>query len=482
MNLKPSNTLVKNSLNAHTWLGLTIGALMYLVCLSGAVVVFFEEFERWEQPNIAEYSDYTHQQISKSVDQFVGRVDKIPESIYVVLPTEAVPRIHVASDSKEWFVDQDGSLSEPVKKGWTHMLKELHIQLHLPQTLGIIIVGALGAMLCGLIVSGLFAHPRIFKDAFSLRLGGSKRLEQADIHNRLSVWGTPFYFMIGLTGAFIGLVGVLIAVVAPIKFGGDRNAVVASVYGGDPKIERKVEPINYQRAFDELAKIEPNATPIYLVAQHLNTHKQYLEIAATLPNRLIYSEMYRFHSDGTFIDYQGLSDGPTGRQVAYSVYRLHFGHFDNGWVKILYGILGLALTVISATGINIWLARRKFESFINHAWIGFVWGTPLALAVSYICGAIGVSFTGAFWSLLIVCMAITVISKRSSRMKTALQVATSISLIFCVAVYYASFGSLALNQAALQINLGLLVIAIFLAYLAFSKVKATGHKLATATN
>ena len=480
MKFKPSNSLVKNSLNAHTWLGLTVGALMYLICLSGAIVVFFEEFERWEQPAIQEYSDYSHQQITKAVDQFTQKVDKVPESIYVVLPTEAVPRIHISGDGKEWFVNQDGNLSEPVTEGWTHMLKELHVQLHLPQTLGLIVVGALGAMLCALIITGLLAHPRIFKDAFTFRIGGSKRLEQADIHNRLSVWGTPFYLMIGLTGAFIGLVGVLIAVVAPIFFEGDRNAVVDSVYGSDPKIEHPLEPINYQRAFDELAKLEPEATPIYLVAQNLNTEKQFLEIAATLPNRLIYSEMYRFRSDGTFIDYQGLSDGPTGRQVAYSVYRLHFGHFDSGWVKILYGILGLALTIISATGINIWLARRKFESFINHAWSGFVWGTPFALTISYIVGVLEFSFTGAFWGLLIISMLVAVISKNAQAMKTALQLATSIGLVLCVAIYFAKFGSLALNHAALQINLGLLVTAVILAYLSFSKLKTSSRKLITA--
>ncbi|MCW8880569.1 MAG: PepSY domain-containing protein, partial [Kangiellaceae bacterium] len=441
MNLKPSNNLVKNSLNAHTWLGLTVGAVMYLICLSGAVVVFFEEFERWEQPNVEEYSQYSHQQITAAINEFTQRVDKIPESIYVVLPTEAVPRIHISADGKEWFVSQDGKLSEPVKEGWTHMLKELHVQLHLPQTFGIIVVGSLGAMLCGLIISGLLAHPRIFKDAFTFRIGGSKRLEQADIHNRLSVWGTPFYFMIGLTGAFIGLVGVLIAVVAPAHFNGDRNAVVDSVYGGDPIIERKAESINYQKAFDELTKINPDAMPIYLVAQHLNTEKQFLEIAATLPNRLIYSEMYRFHSDGSFINYQGLSDGPVGRQVAYSVYRLHFGHFDNGWVKILYAILGLALTVISATGINIWLARRKFESFINHVWSGFIWGTPLSLAMSYIIGIYGSHFVAVFWFCLAVCMGLSFWIRNISKTKFFLQASTSVALLICLLTYYLNFGS-----------------------------------------
>ena len=67
----------------------------------------------------------------------------------------------------------DGSLGEPVAHDWTHLLLNLHIYLHLPSTLGLIVVGALGAMLFGLIVSGFLAHPRIVKDAFRLRLGGS---------------------------------------------------------------------------------------------------------------------------------------------------------------------------------------------------------------------------------------------------------------------------------------------------------------------
>lgn len=46
-----------------------------------------------------------------------------------------------------------------------------------------------------------------------------------------------------------------------------------------------------------------------------------------LPGRLVYSEIYRFTLDGEYINHQALSDGPAGRQLAYSVYRLHFGQF-----------------------------------------------------------------------------------------------------------------------------------------------------------
>ena len=76
------------------------------------------------------------------------------------------------------------------------------------------------------------------------------------------------------------------------------------------------------------------------------------------------------------------SDGPVGRQVIYSSYRIHFGNYGGVPVKILYGLLGLSLTVISATGINIWLARRKTRDYLNDLWIGTIWGAPAALALT----------------------------------------------------------------------------------------------------
>lgn len=460
MKFSLSNTLVKSSLNGHSLLGITLGALMYLICLSGTVVVFFEEFERWEQPNIEEFSYFNAKQIEESVGQFLQKATKVPESLYVVLPTEAVPRVHVSGDDQEWFVSQQGKLLDPPKEGWTHMLKELHVNLHLPQTLGIIIVGAFGAMLCGLIISGILAHPRIFKDAFIFRRGGNLRLEQADIHNRLSVWGTPFYFMIALTGAYIGLVGLLIALIAPIEFDNNREAVVDLVYGADPIINETPQAINYQGIIETLELTNPKAKAIYWVIQNINSPNQFVEIAATIPGRLVYSELYRFKSDGTLINHQGLSDGPTGRQLAYSVYRLHFGHFYSGWVKVFYAILGIALTVISATGVNIWLAKRKHKSFLNDAWIGFIWGIPLALVISAIVSIFGFSSTAIFWLIVLSAVFASVLT-RSSSTKRVLVTLSGASLLGLLISYLTQFESLETNPAAMFINLGLFCIAIF---------------------
>ena len=207
MKLKLSSGLIKQMAAAHSVVGLALCALLYVVCLSGSLAVFFEEFERWEQPLVPEFRDYSPRQIDRAVTAFLDRVETRPEKLFIVLPRDDMPRMHLSGDGQEWYVNPDGSLGEPPAEGWTLMLLHLHNHLLLPETLGLIITGSLGAMLCGLIITGLLSHPRLVKDLFRLRLNRQERLRQADIHNRLSVWGLPFYLMFGLTGAFFGLVG-----------------------------------------------------------------------------------------------------------------------------------------------------------------------------------------------------------------------------------------------------------------------------------
>jgi len=461
MRIYPSNTMVKQLLQSHSWIGLVVGALMYLICLSGTIVVFFETLERWEQPNIEEYETLSPSAIDLAVEQFLSRVDQVPDSLYVVLPTEALPRAHVSDGDNEWYVDADGMLLDPPVEGWTTMLKSLHINLHLPETLGIILVGILGVMLCGLVVSGIFSHPRILKDAFKFRLFSSTQLAHVDLHNRLSVWGLPFHFMIGLTGAYIGLVGIVIAIAAPIMFQGDRQAVIDEVYGGDPVVNQPVVDIRIGASLDTLESTAPGATPIYMVFQNLGTTQQFVEIAATLPGRLIYSEIYRFDVQGNSINHQGLSDGPIGRQVAYSVYRLHFGHFDGVWVKVIYLVLGFALTIIAVSGINIWLVKRKYISWLNFAWDGFVWGLPVAMVFSASASLFypPIAVLG-FWSVVIASLVAALMIKNLDTIRSTLQAMLAFGLILLVVCHNILFPFQQLSSISWQVNTVFLVLAV----------------------
>ena len=452
--MKTNNkTFFKRMLGAHSGLGLAVSVLMYIICLTGTIAVFFQEFERWEQPAVAEYNFLPATAMANAVDNFYREVDSHEKPLYVVLPTESLPRAHVSDGEHEWWLNVDGSLSEEVASHWTHLLTQLHVNLHIPNNIGLVIVGILGVILTALIVSGLFAHVRILKDAFRLRWGGTGQQQQIDLHNRLSVWALPFHFVIAVTGAFFGVVGLLIFAATSIYYQGDQQALINDVYGGDPVITAHSNQINFEQALKNLTEIAPAAKPIYAVIQKPKTDMQYLEIAAEFSDRLIYSEMYRFDATGKYLDHQGFSDGPISRQVIYSVYRIHFGSFGGYLVKIAYIVLGLSLTVVCVTGINIWLNKRGLVNWINYAWSAFVWGVPLALTASAISAIlIEQSELFAFISTLVVAVSWSLHRKHVNQINRTLIRLLLLALILLLSTYATVHSQYILTSAAMIIN------------------------------
>lgn len=464
MNWRPSfSIVVKQSLASHAWLGLFCGGLMYLICLSGTLVVFYQELERWEQPEVAESLRYHPAVVQRAVADVLDRLSSTPTHLYVGLPTPASPRIAVSTDKEHeaWFAGADGALAEPVAHDWTHLLQNLHIYLHLPSTLGLLVVGALGALLFGLVISGFLAHPRIFKDAFHLRLGGSLHLEQADLHNRLSVWGAPFHLVIALTGAYFGLAGVLFVLLGAAFHGGDTEAATAAIYAAEPAVQKTARVPDVARALRQIDAVIPAGTsPSFITVHEAGTAKQFVEFEVVHPQRLIWAEYYRFDGDGEYLGRSDYSDGPIGRQVIYSSYRVHFGNFA-GWPgKILYGLLGLSLTIVSATGVNIWLAKRRTRDYLNDLWTGTIWGAPMALALTAVTTVVlGIPSTVLFWLALVGALAWALYVGQPVLVKRDLSALTALLITVLLAGYLARFDAGGLPLVAWWINGGLLAIA-----------------------
>lgn len=463
------STIVKKSLAGHAWLGLVGGGLMYLICLSGTLAVFYQEWERWEQPEVHELQRADPASVQRAVATVLGRLPAPPPHLYVGLPTEAMPRVTVSTDDEHqsWFVAPDGSLGEPVAHDWTHLLLNLHIYLHLPATLGLTVVGALGAMLLGLIVSGFLAHPRIVKDAFRLRLGGSMHLEQVDLHNRLSVWGAPFHVVMALTGAYFGLAASLFFLLGAAFHGGDTEAATAAIFAAEPKVQGDAGSPNVERALREIGRVIPagaaGTSPSFMTVHDAGTPTQFIEVEVVQPGRLIWAEYYRFDANGSYVGRSDYSDGPVGRQVIYSSYRIHFGNFGGVPVKILYGLLGLSLTVISVTGINIWLARRKTRDYLNDLWIGTVWGAPAALALTAVTEILlNVPSTALFWISLLASIAWALRSKDPARARRDLCATAAALLGVLVVGYLLKFDTTRLAVAAWWVNGALAATAIIM--------------------
>lgn len=191
-----------------------------------------------------------------------------------------------------------------------------------------------------------------------------------------------------------------------------------------------------------------------------------MEFYVQQPGLLAWSENYRFDTSGNYLGTAGYTEGGA-RQVMYSVYRLHFGHFGGFLTKLFYVVLGLSLTVVAATGINIWLEKRKYRDALNLIWPGVIWGTPLTLALAaFVQVILHLPAAPVFWGGLVVTMTAGLFLRDEQRYKRWLQLLTAAVLFLLVLTYSVKFGSAALSVAALPGSGVLVGIAVAFLYAA----------------
>lgn len=385
-----SRQTVERSLSAHAAIGLLASALLYLVCLTGTVLVFYEEWQRVEQPAAPEMDAVSPDAVQRGVAAVLATEKGKARTthLYVHLPVDALPRATITTDTQAVHLDSKGAIAAPEENSWAEFLLALHYTLLLPPTVGIIIVGALGVTMIALSVTGILAHPRIFRDAFRFRARDTGGVGLADWHNRIGVWTLPFSLAIALTGAVIGL-GTLNGYGLAVSFyGGDIEAAYTPIFGGEGKADTHPAPVpDVAAALRTMTARFPEVTPSYVVVRDPLTAGQHVQVIAIHPRRLIYGENYDFDAAGRFVKTTGLSDGAIGQQFAASNYDLHFGNFGGLPVKIAYFVFGLAVTIMIGTGVSIWLGKRRRRGVdsvrMANMWSAVVWGTPAALALCF---------------------------------------------------------------------------------------------------
>lgn len=412
----------KKSLSAHAAIGLIAGALLYIVSLTGTVAVFYQELQRVEQPVAPEMFSIAPDAVQRGVEAVLASEAGKPVTthLYVHLPVEQLPRATVTTDTQALHLAPDGTIAGREEIAWSDFLVQLHYTLNLPALVGITIVGILGVMMLALVVSGVVAHPRIFRDAFRLRARNGNGTGLADWHNRLSVWTLPFSVAIALTGALIGLASVAAYAIAADDYQGDVEAVYGPIFGEEGEPDPRPAPApNVAGALAHMARAYPGVEVTYAILHDPLTRGQHVQIVGEHDRRLIFGEYYAFNANGEFEHRAGLSDGELGQQAAASTYRLHFGTFAGLPGKLAYLLFGAALTAICATGIYIWLGKRRrrgiAEPRLRGAWHGAVLGTPLALVITFLARLItgnDFPFAIAFWTFLAAAVVIGAIVAR----------------------------------------------------------------------
>jgi len=479
--LRLSPAFVEGQRLGHRILGLGLGGLLYLICITGVICVFYVEYERWEQPGLPEMAAASPEAVARAVAHARRQAAESPQpvtDIFVGLPNPDMPRLVAGDGHSSIGFDAAGDPVGSAAHDLTHFIMELHYSLHLhaetwPINPGLVIVGLVGIGLLALLVGGALSLPRLFRDAFRLRLGGSWRVTRTDIHNRIGVWGLPFHAVVTVTGAIMGLGQLIFGLAAVSLFGGDMIRAYDQVFGANanPALERALGPAPLEaeritRAVQTLHDRHPDKPPLFLGLRDIGTPKERLEIWAGHPDRLVYGEAYLFDAAGDLVGPLGNASGAAGLQVYSSLFRLHVGGFGGWPVKLAYAVMGLGLCWLCITGFDIWLAKAaqqgRRHDRLRRLWAGLVWGVPALVALTAIAHlAVGAPPVPVFWAgLALWLVASLVVPGSPGRGLLHGPSGLALCLIALPLVHGLRFGADAFTPAGVQVNLPLLLIGL----------------------
>jgi uncharacterized iron-regulated membrane protein len=380
---------VRSVLSSHSVLGLAFAAIIYIVCLTGTVAVFTPDLERWEIPATPIVTSLSDASAARAIAEAAKRAPA-DTALYLSLPTASRSGASLtafsASYEHKWGVAADGSLSD-LEAVWTEFLLHLHINLHLPRSWGEFIVGLTGVALLSSLVSGILAHPRVLRDAFHLRLGGSRRLQEADLHNRLGIWALPFHFTLALTGALLGLSTIIVAMLAMLLYRGDMGQVYELFLDPPPKVDMRAMPIpDIAKLIADARVRAPAASADNIMVERPGRADMRISIHSGRPTLLTQQDEVQYDARGHLLHQEGPQDLVTGTRILSGIGQLHFGWFGGLPVRIAYGLLGIALCIVTSSGVTIWLARRRARGrpapHWERIWAAICWGQPVILILT----------------------------------------------------------------------------------------------------
>ncbi len=375
----------------HSWFGLATAWVLFVISFSGVVAVFAAELEAWSQPERTINFNIDSKRVESIVERYRAEVpEPYKHNIHIypsarsrhgkfvilyeahdgdeIFDTEAVWAFHFDPISYQLVDSINATTADYYGKYETDMpsfLSGFHADLHLGNPIGLMVTGAVGLLLLVSVVTGFFIHRQLLRQAFTMRWWKSLDICWRDAHKIMGVWGLVFNFVIGFTGAFLGLAAVaLLPAAALVKFQGDTEKLIATfVDYPEPELSQvyKVSPLE-NILNDVKARIgDGDIYSITILQPGDRNSDLYIEVGGG-PD--VVRQMMKYNAGSetlikSFSRYGDLEASST--PVLDLMSPLHFGHFGGLPIKLIWMILGLTSALLPLSGMLIWLYKQKVK-------------------------------------------------------------------------------------------------------------------------
>ena len=345
----------------HGWTGLLLGWILFVICLAGTLSVFKPEIGQWIRPETRATADPA--EAIQAAATWLGAHSRGSTGWYLTAPNARMNTVEAAYDSDGTFLYRalDPVTGAPAARETLggEFFYRLHFELELPYPWGRLLASLAAMVMLVALITGLIAHRRIFKDYFTFRPGKGQR-SWLDGHNALSVLATPFHVMITFTG---------IVTLASLNMPWG----ITATYGNDlAAVYRDLSPGAIQRPRANVPAPLAPLVPMLRGAQRRLGGTIGRVYILNPGDRAAVVTVFRSDADQLGFNMAQMSfDGATGQPLAawrerrgaiqtYNVvYGLHMGRFAPIATRWLYLLGGLMLTLAIATGLVLWIVKRR---------------------------------------------------------------------------------------------------------------------------
>lgn len=365
----------------HTWTGLLVGWVLFMIFLAGTISFWREEVNRWMRPELSVTSEVhdagdEERMIEGALAALSGRApDAASWSINMPGPrgagvqavwTERTPPgerrpFRWPDATNSLWVDGEGKVVPVRETRGGDFFYRLHFDLHyMPALWARWFVGFCSMFMLVAIVTGVITHKKIFRDFFTFRPGKGQR-SWLDGHNVTAVLALPFHLMITYTGLVT-----LMTLYMPWGFLANFENTAAAFAVTQPA----VSPARYMASPAPLAPIGPILAE---ARRQWGTESMVGTLRISNPGDAgARVQMGRglhqgIRDDSDQLIFDGVSgallgrapDGGAGVATRDAMVGIHAGRFAPPSIRWFYFLSGLAGTVMVATGLVMWTAKRR---------------------------------------------------------------------------------------------------------------------------
>ncbi|MDP2636603.1 MULTISPECIES: PepSY-associated TM helix domain-containing protein [unclassified Pseudoalteromonas] len=374
----------KSWFNLHSWAGLFVGVLLFVTCVSGTLATLSHELEYLTDAKyraLSSSASTNYQAIENTLNKHYpqAKLLYIQRHKQDYLATEAALKV---GDSFR-FVYLDAATGSLLGEGeWARIsrfLRNWHMNLSMGWT-GKLIVTSLSILLVILLVSSFYVYRHwwqgFMKRPAMLCLG--KRSSWSDWHKLLGLWSLWFIAVMAITGVWYLVEHGLQTAKVP-------HTVSAPQALSDFKkqIPRKgVLPISLTTAYKAAQHAFPSLDIRYI--RYPNKVNQPIEVRGYNDDILLRLRANRVFLKPSSGEVLGLQKGEELKllpRIKDTADPLHFGNFAGIGTKLIWGLFGALMSLVSAAGIYMsWLRVKRKTTVVR--WLGLSGGIVIGLVVA----------------------------------------------------------------------------------------------------